>query len=119
MNTKQLNASINRIPAKHRDPTPGWSEIIGSRVVTNKIADVYARSRMQFGSDTVLSQNPKCITTGKLGSFIVPTTRDSRPKNGSDWLQPGHDIEEATTDGVSKTKAKNHYNFKSDFKAMR
>ena len=41
------------------------------------------------------------------------------PKNGSNWLHPGHDIEEATADGVSETRANNHYNFKSDFEAMR
>ena len=58
-------------------------------------------------------------TTGKLGSVIFPTTRSGRPKNGSNWIQPGHDIEEATAYRASKTKAKNHYNFKSDYETMR
>ena len=57
--------------------------------------------------------------TDKLGSVIVPTTRVRMPKNGSDWLQPGHDIEENTAHRVTETKAKNHYNFKRDFETMR
>ena len=38
---------------------------------------------------------------------------------GSYWLQPGHDIEEAIADRVSETKAKNHYNLKTDSETMR
>ena len=37
----------------------------------------------------------------------------------SNWFPPGHDISEYTADRVSKTKAKNHYNFKSEFETMR
>ena len=82
---------------------------------------------MNFGSDTVLSKNPNFInfrlspvnTTDKLGSVIAPTTRVGGPTNGSDWLHPGHDIEGATSERVRKTKAKNHYNFKSNFETMR
>ena len=82
---------------------------------------------MNFGSDTVLSENQNIMnfglspvnTTDKLVSVIVPTTRFIRPTNGSDCLQPGHDIEEATADIASEKKAKNHYNIKSDFETMR
>ena len=120
-NAEPLDASINIFPDKHRYPTPGWSKIVGSKVVTDKSANVYARGRMNFKSDTVLSENPNFInfrlspvnTTDKLGSVIVPTTRVGSPINGSYWLQPGPHIEEATADRVSKTKAKNHCNFKS------
>ena len=82
---------------------------------------------MNFGSDIVLSKNLNFMnfglspvnTTDKLGSVINPTTRFGMPTNGSDWLQPGHDIEESTADGLSKLKAKNHFNFKSDFETIR
>ena len=82
---------------------------------------------MNFGSETIISKNPNFINfrmspvhiTYKLGAVIVPTTRFGRPKNGSDWIQHGHDIEESTADMVSKTKAKNHYNFKIDIETMR
>ena len=57
-------------------------------------------------------------TTDKLGSVIVPTTIVGRPINGSKWIQPGYDIEEATADGVREKKENNHYNFKSDFETM-
>ena len=94
-NAKPLDASINRFPAEHRDPTPGWSKIIVSKVVTN------ARGRMSFGSDTVLSGNTTFMkfglslvnTTDKLRSVIFPTTRVGRMTNGSDWIQPRNDIE--------------------------
>ena len=75
---------------------------------------------MKFGSDTVLSKKPSflnfglshVITTDKMGSVIFPTTRFEMSKNGSNWIRPGIDIEEATANGVRKTKANNHYNFK-------
>ena len=78
---------------------------------------------MNFGSDTVLSQNLNFMnfgmlpvnTTDKLGFVIIHTNRDGSPMNGSNWLQYGRDIKETTADRVSKTKEKNHYNPKSGF----
>ena len=35
-----LDASITRFPAKHRNPTPGWSNIKSRKVVTNESDDV-------------------------------------------------------------------------------
>ena len=121
-NAEPLDGSINQFPAKHREPTPGWSKIIGNKLVTDKSADVYARGRMNFGSDTNLSENPNFMNFGlspvkkidKLRSVFVSTTRVGSPKNSSNWIKPRHDIEEATADRVSETKEKNHYNFKSD-----
>ena len=126
-NTKPLDDSINWFPAKHKDPTPNWSKIIRRKLFTNKSSDVYSHSQMNFVIDTVFSKNPNNMnfrlspvnTTDKLGSVIIPTNRVKMPKNGSNWLHPGHDIEEAAADGVSETRANNHYNFKSDFEAMR
>ena len=126
-NANTLDASINQFPAKHRDPSPGWIKIIGRKVVTNKSADVYVCRRMNFRSDTVLSENPNFMnlglspvnTTDKLESVPFPTTIFGRPKNGSNWLQPGHDIKESTAYRVIETRENNHYNFKSDFENMR
>ena len=120
-NPEPLDASINQFPSENRDPMPGWSKIIGSKLVTDEISDVYARSQMNFGSDTILSENPNFInfgmspinTTDKLGSTIVPITRVWMPTIGSNWIHPENDIEESTADGEIKTKAKNHYNFKN------
>ena len=55
-NAKTLKSSINKFPANHREPTPGWIKIIGSKVVTDESADVYACSGMNFESDTILSE---------------------------------------------------------------
>ena len=126
-NSEPLDSSINLFPAKHRYPTPGWSNKIGSKTVTNKSADVYAHSQMNFGSDTVLSKSPNFMnfglssvnTTDELGSVFVLTTRVERSTNGSNWNPPGHDISEAKAERVIKTKAKNHYNFKSYFETRR
>ena len=121
-NAEPLDDSINQFLVEHRDPTPGCIKIIGSKAVNNESVNVYARRRINFGSYTVLSKNPNFInfgllpvnTTDKLRSVIFPTTIAGRPTNGSEWLQYGHDIEEATSDRVRETKEKNHYNFKSD-----
>ena len=125
-NSELFDVSIHRYPAKHMDPTPGWSKIIGNKVVINKSTDVYACRRMNFGNATVISNNPNFMNFGlspvntrdTLGSVILPTTRVGRPTNGSNWIRPGHVISEATVNGMSKTKAKNHYYFKSDFETM-
>ena len=65
-NANPLNASINRILAKHRDPTPSWSKLISSKTFTNKSAGVYARGWMNFRSDTVLSESPNFMDFGLL-----------------------------------------------------
>ena len=122
-NAKPLDASIDGFPTKLRYPMPSWGKVIGSKVFTNEIADVYARSPMNFRSDTVLSKSPNFMNFGmssvntmdEIGSVFVPTTRVVSPTNVSDWILPGHDIREATVDRVINTKAKNHYNFQSDF----
>ena len=80
MNAEPLDASINRIPAKHRDLAPSLSKVTGSKTFTNKIADVYARVWMDFGSDTVLSESPNFMdfrlssinTIDGLGYFLCP-----------------------------------------------
>ena len=64
---------------------------------------------MDFGLSSV-------NTTDELGSVFFPTTIIRRPTDGSNWLLPVQDISEAAADRVSGTKAKNHYNFKSEFK---
>ena len=82
---------------------------------------------MNFGSDTVLSKSPDFMNFGilsvnityELESIFVTTYRVGRPKNGSNWLLPGHDISDNTSDGVRETKAKNHYSLKSDFERRR
>ena len=56
---------------------------------------------MDLASNPVVAKSPNYMDLGmspdntmdKLKSVIIPTTRVGRPKKGSDWLQPGHDIE--------------------------
>ena len=125
--TDPLNTFINIITSKHRYPTPIRSKAISSKIFTNKSADVYAQSRMNFGSDTVLSKSPNFMDFGlssvntmdELGSVFIITNRIGRPMGGSNWILSCHDISESTADRVSRTKAKNHYNFKSEFEARR
>ena len=42
-NTDPLDVFINIYPTKHREPTPSWSKVIGSKTFTNESANVYAR----------------------------------------------------------------------------
>ena len=82
---------------------------------------------MNFGSDTVLSEGSKFMDLGllsvntmdEIGSLFVPTTRIRRLTDRFNWISPGHDISEATSDRASGTKAKNYYNFKSEFETGR
>ena len=67
------------------------SRVIGRKTFTNKISDVYARSQMDFGSVTVLSESPNFMdfglssvnTTDEIRSVFVPATRIGRPMDRS------------------------------------
>ena len=82
---------------------------------------------MNFGIDTVLFKSPNFMdfglssvnTTDKLGSVFISTDIIGRPEDVSNCIPPGNDISEATTDRLSGTKAKKHYNFKIEFKTRR
>ena len=101
----------------------GQSKLIGSKTFTNESSNVYTRGQMNFVSDTVLSKISNFMnfgllsvnTTDELGSISDPTTIIGRRTHGSNWLPLSHCISEATQDIVSGKKAKNHYNFKSEF----
>ena len=55
----------------------------------------------------------------KLRYVSVPTIIVERPSRRSDWIWHGHNIEEATVDRVSETRAKIDYILKSDYETMR
>ena len=106
---------------------PIWSKVISIKTFTNESAEVYARSQMKLGSDTVLSKIPNFMdlgllsvnTTNELGCVVISTIISRRPTDGAYWLPPGHYINEAAVDRVIGTKAKNHLNFKSEFETRR
>ena len=58
-------------------------------------------------------------TTNELLSVFATTTRIGSVTHGYDWLPCSHFIIEDTEDIVSKAKAKNHYNFTSEFETRR
>ena len=126
-NDELINASINIIPSKHRDPTPTWSKVIGRKLNNESISDVYARCRMNLVRDTVLFESPNFMdfglssidTTDELGSVFASTTRIVLVTHGYDLIPSVRYIIEATSDRVSGTKAKNHYNFKSEYETRR
>ena len=126
-NAEPLDTYINRIPSKHGYRTLSWSTVIGS-IFTNKSRDdVYARCWMNLVSHTVLSKSPNFLDFGlssvntmdELGSIFAPTIRIRLITHGSNWLLHSHFIIEPTLDIVSRTKAKNHYNFKHKFETRR
>ena len=105
-NTEPLDAFINRSPDKHRNITPTWSKVIGSKTFPNESVEVYARGRKNFGSYIVLSKSPNFMdfglwfvnTTDELRFVFITTTLTQRLKDGSHWIPSGHDISEATVD---------------------
>ena len=125
--SKPLDASINRIPTKHKYPTPSWSKVIGSKIANESIYDVYALCWMTLASDTALSKNPNFMDSGlspveatdERGSIFASTNRIVLATHGSVWIQSIHCISEDTADRVSGMKTKKHYNFKCEFESMR
>ena len=78
-----LDASINKVPSKYKDPTPIWSKAIGRKFTNKSSADVYTHGQMSFASDTVLSESRNFMdlgmssdnTTHGLGSVFAPTIK--------------------------------------------
>ena len=99
-NAEKLKASINGFFAEDRGPTPIFSKVVGWKFTEDSSSDVNSRCGVNFGSDTVFTQNPNFVnfglasinTTDKLESFSVPTTRVGGPNNSSNWIRNGHDI---------------------------
>ena len=126
-NAEPIDASINRIPSEHRNPTLSWSKLIGRKFVNESSAGVYARYRMNLASNTVLRESPKFMdfglssvdTTDELGYVFSSTTIIGSVGHVSEWLLCSHCIIEATADRVIGTKEKNHYNLKSEFETWR
>ena len=58
-------------------------------------------------------------TRDELRFVFFPNNRVGRTMDGSNWILPGQDIGESTADRVIVTKAKNNYNFKSEFETRR
>ena len=123
MSADPLNASIDIIPSKHRDPTPTWIEVIGSKFINKSITNIYAHIRMNFASDTVFSKSPNFMdlglssvdTTDELRSVFTTTTRIDSENHESYWILRSLCISKSSADRVSSKKEKNHYNIENDF----
>ena len=126
-NAEPIDPCINITPVEHRNPTPSCSKIIDSKTFTTKSDDVSAGVRMKFRSDNVLSVSRNFMdlgmsfvdTTNEIWSVFASTTRIISSSYVYDWLPRSHFISKATEDIVIETKAKNHYNFKSEFENSR
>ena len=78
-------------------------KVIGPKTVPEESSDAYARKRMDFGSNSVISESPNFMdfrlspanTSDKLKSVISSTARVEMLTNGY-WLVYSHDIEEGT-----------------------
>ena len=86
-----LETFIHIIYAKHRDPAPTWSKVIGHKLSDESSTDVYARCQMNLTHDAILEESPNFMnlgissvhTSGKLGSIFIPTTIIGRRMDGS------------------------------------
>ena len=112
-NSEPFNASNNGFLAENGDSTSYFSGVIGLEAVSAEVSDVNPRERMNFASNSVLSETPKFVdlrlspahTTDKLNSVIGSATRDGGLKDHSDWLMPRHSIEEVTEEILSEEQA--------------
>ena len=126
-NAQPFDTSISGISAKHRDPAPTWSKVIGRKFSDESSADVYSRCHMNLTCDAVLTKSPNSMNMGmssvhtldELGYVLIPTTRIGRPTDGYNWLPPGHRIVGVTADIVSGKRSETNYYSKSDFETRR
>ena len=65
-NADPLDAPINQFSVVHGHTTPIFRKIIGPKIVPDKSADVYARKRMDFASNSVVSESTKFMDFRRL-----------------------------------------------------
>ena len=125
-NAHPFKSSIEPFSPEHRHLTPIFSEVTGLKTVPDEISDVYACKSMDFGRSSVVAASPNFMDFGlslantpdKIKSVIVPTTRFGRSTNGSDRLQPRHDIEILPKNSKQK-KVYTNYILNNEFETMK
>ena len=87
-NSKPLYTPINGIYSQHRDPTPTWSKVIGSKFSNKSSDDVYPHCRMNLACDTASwiwgcrpSTQPMNLVTSS--SPLTELARQHMDPNGS------------------------------------
>ena len=125
--SQPLDTSINGVYFEHRDPAPTWSKVIIHKFTEESNADVTSRCWMNLTRDVVLTESPNSVnlglssvhTSNELGSVFIPTTIIGTPRDVSNWLPPGHPIDEDTSNRVSRTGSEHDYIAKTDFETRR
>ena len=74
-NAQPFHTSINGNSAKHGDPAPNFSKIIGNKLSKNSSANVYSRCWMNFTRDAFGTKTPNFMN---LGIFSVHTSDELR-----------------------------------------
>ena len=85
--------------------------------VSREVTDINVCKRMNFASNSVLSETPKFMELGispthtadKLNSVFSPATRDGGLTDNSYWLASRYRIAEVTEERVSKVQSYSNY----------
>ena len=126
-NAQPFHVSVIGSSAKHRDPAPTFSKIIGREISNKSRANVYPLFRKNFTCEAVLTKSPNFMDLGissvhasdELRSFSIPATRIGRAIDGSNWLLSGYLIGEVTADIMSRTRSEQNYSSRTDFETRR
>ena len=103
---------------------PIFSRVIGSKFTNKSSANVNLRCWMSFGSDALFTKIPNSmnlgiasvLTSDKLRSVFIPTTRIGTPTDGSNLLLTIHIIGEVKSNRVSTIRSGRDYNVKKMLK---
>ena len=125
-NAEPLDAPINEFLAVNGHSTSIFSKVIGLEIVPRESADVYARERIDFTSNSVIHKSPKFMDLGlspahtpdKIKSVVGPATKVKWLANISDWLASRHGIEEVTVVRAKEIKAYSDYIKNSEFETI-
>ena len=99
-NAKPLDAPIDGSLAVIGHSMSFFREVIGLETVPGEVADVNARKRMNFASNSVLGKTLKFLglslspahTADELNSVFAPATRSGGLTDNSNWLASRHHI---------------------------
>ena len=106
---------------------PTFSKLIEHKLSNDSSADIFSRCQVNFTRDIVMTKSTDFLnlrlsavhTSDELRSVSIPTTRIRRPTDGSNWLPPGHLIDELIAYRMNRARSEQNYSSKTDFETER
>ena len=126
-NTQKFDISVDGKLANDEDSTSIFSKVIGREISHSSSTDLYFRYWMDFASDVIRTEAPNFVDLGlpdvntwdEFNTFGTSATRIRRTTDGPHWYALDHIFGKAISVGMSVTRSKLNYSYKTGFQNWR